>query len=106
MKNILYDTKAAKILRSINQNISYCGGCGIPWNYCKPQIVMTSSSEGMFATCTDCWKTLSLFEIKECFKNVYESQEREGQEKGIYVMDYTLHNLLIWVENEYNKTHD
>lgn len=100
--NIIYDTRAAKILRKSYPGFSYCGGCGIPWSECKPKTVMTSKREGTFATCIDCWNTLSLEEIKECFKNVYEDQEREG--KGEHVMNHTLSELLICVETEYNKT--
>lgn len=103
MKNIIYDTKAAKILRELYPNLSYCGGCGIPWNECKGKTVMTSNRSGTFATCIDCWNTLSLEEIKECYKNVYEDQEQQG-EGGKYVMDHTLSELLICVEIEYNKT--
>ena len=102
MKDVLFDTKAAKILRSLYSNLSYCGGCGIPWKHCQLKSVSTSNHNGTFATCTDCWNTLTLLEIRQCFKNTYESQEREGQ--GKYVMNHTLAHLLQCVEEEYNKT--
>jgi len=102
-KKILNDTILGKISRIIFPNWSYCSNCGKTWKHCKNKTVKTSEFDGTFATCDKCWDKLSLEDLKICYTETYQNQERCSIKAG-YTMDYILEHLLECVEKEFKET--